>query len=226
MSEANHPERINTPEGMNTPEGINTGNRQLVQTVIAGFCPIFMVVESTIQGLATGALIALTVLTSMVLIGCARQWIDPDVRMLFVTIICATLAAILALLLAAHCYGLYLIIGVYLPLVALNCFTLARKQTGCFGNGLMALLKDGAIMTTAVIAVFGVFGLVRELFLHASVFKQFDFDLGQFKPDTGLVLFDHFNGVMLFANGAGTLLILATLMAAANLIRGPGETES
>ena len=194
----------------------------MIQIAVAGFCPAFITVESAIQGMAVGLVISFAISMIVLLTALARRLIAFDVYMLFMTIICATLTALLSLILAAYFYGLYLSMRFYLALAVINGFIFfTRIEESCFRNGPIASLKHGLIVTMTIVAVFGIFGLVRELLINAAVFRQFDFDLGQFRGDaSGLVLFENFNSFALFEKSAGALLILALLVAAFNFIAG------
>ncbi len=189
-----------------------------LELIIIGLCPLFLVVDSAVQGVAIGLLVALTIVTISLIVGLSRKLIAFELHTLFMLIVSSTVASILILIVAAHFYGLYLAMGIYLPLIAINGFIFNQMEEIHFRENLLISLKYEVIASAAIILVFAVFGLVRELLINASLFRSFDFALGIFNRETGFVFIHKFGGFSIFEKSAGVLLILAMLIALFNFL--------
>jgi len=196
------------------------------ELIILGLCPLFLVVESAIQGAATGLLVSVTLFAILLVIGGIRKFIIFELHILFMLIVSAGIVSIMMLLVASQFYGLYLSIGIYFPLLALNVFIFTQIEEIYFREHLLVSIKQGFIVSVLIIVVFSVFGLVRELFTDATLLRQFDFALGIIKPDSGFVLIENASGIAIFESGAGVLLILAMLIACMNFIASEPESNA
>lgn len=148
--------------------GIWKQNTGLVQ--LLGMCPILAVSSSFVNavslGIVTTVIMALSNATSSAL----RNLIPYEIRIPVYILIIAALVTIMDLAMNAYMHSLYLVLGIFIPLIVTNCIVLARVEAFAAKNGPLAALVDGAGMGFGLVLVLGVLGGVRELIGTGQVF--------------------------------------------------------
>lgn len=143
--------------------------------LVLGLCPTLAVTKTVENGLGMGIATLFVLVCSNVLVSAMRNIIPPKIRIACFIIIIATFVTIAELLMQAYSYPLYEALGIFTPLIVVNCIILGRAEAFAAKNGLIASFADGLGMGVGFTLSLGVLGTVREVlgsgtFLGTSVF--------------------------------------------------------
>lgn len=184
--------------------GLIDENPTFVQVI--GMCPTLAVTSSAINGLGMGLSTALVLLCSNAVISLMRKIIPDKIRIPAFVVVIATFVTIVGLLLKAYVPTLDQALGLYIPLIVVNCIILARAESFASKNGAIASALDGIGMGLGFTLALTILGSVREIFGAGSLF--------------GLSLFGaSYQPALLFILPPGAFLTLGFLMAGFNKIR-------
>lgn len=149
--------------------GVWKQNTGLVQ--VLGMCPILAVSTSFVNGvsLALATIIVMTI--SNAAVSALRQYIPYEIRIPVFILIIAALVTMLDLAFNAWLHSLYLVLGIFVPLIVTNCIVLARVEAFAAKNGVLASSADGAAMGVGLLLVLGILGGVRELVGTGALFN-------------------------------------------------------
>ena len=184
--------------------GIIDENPTFVQVI--GMCPTLAVTSSAINGLGMGLSTAVVLICSNIVISLMRKIIPDKIRIPSFIVVIATFVTIVGLLLKAYVPALDQALGLYIPLIVVNCLILARAESFASKNGAIASAVDGVAMGLGFTLALTILGAVRELFGAGSLF--------------GISLFGvAYQPALLFILPPGAFLTLRFLMAGFNKIR-------
>lgn len=143
--------------------------------LVLGLCPTLAVTKTVENGLGMGIATLFVLVCSNVLVSAMRNIIPSKVRIACFIIIIATFVTIAELLMQAYNYPLYEALGIFTPLIVVNCIILGRAEAFAAKNGLISSFADGLGMGVGFTLSLGVLGAVREVlgsgtFLGTSVF--------------------------------------------------------
>ncbi|WP_394266339.1 electron transport complex subunit RsxE [Anaerotignum sp.] len=184
--------------------GIINENPTFVQVI--GMCPTLAVTSSAINGIGMGLSTTAVLIFANLFISLLRKVIPDKVRIPCFIVVIATFVTIIQFLLQAYLPSLNASLGLYIPLIVVNCLILARAEAFASKNGPVASIFDGIGMGLGFTLGLGVLGLVRE-FIGAGTL----FDIA--------VLPEAFPKTLLFVMAPGAFFTLACLMAALNHFR-------
>ncbi len=171
--------------------------------LMLGMCPTLAVTTSAINGLGMGLSTTVVLIFSNLIISLFRKRIPNGVRIPAFIVIVASLVTIVEFLMKAYFQELSESLGVYIPLIVVNCIILGRAESFASKNGPIASIFDGIGMGLGFTVGLTAIGIVRELLGNASIFG---IDLG-------------FTPIAIFGRAPGAFLVLAFLVAGMNIIR-------
>lgn len=177
--------------------------------LMLGMCPTLAVTTSAINGLGMGLTTLVVLALSNLLISLLRGLIPNRVRIPAFIVIIASFVTVVQLLLEAYLPDLNKALGVYIPLIVVNCIILGRAESYAYSNPPIPSLFDGIGMGMGFTVALTCIGLVREL-LGAG--KAFGFKV---TPDA-------FEPVRIFAQAPGAFFVLAALVALQNFVKAAG----
>lgn len=144
-------------------DGIFKNNPVIVQLV--GLCSVLAITTTVTNALGMGAAVIFVLTGSNLVISLLRNFIPDKVRIPAYIVIIATFVTLIQMLMEAYLSSLYSSLGIFIPLIVVNCIILARAESFASKNGVLASIVDGlgnAIgYTFAVVIV----ATIRELFL-------------------------------------------------------------
>lgn len=154
--------------------------------LVLGLCPTLAVTKTVENGIGMGVATTFVLVCSNILVSALRNIIPPKVRIACFVIIIATFVTVVELLMQAYTYPLFLALGIFIPLIVVNCIILGRAEAFAYKNGVMLSLADGLGMGIGFTIALGALGAVREVlgngtFLGAQVFGP------SFQPFTFMV---------------------------------------
>ncbi len=143
--------------------------------LVLGLCPTLAVTKTVENGIGMGVATAFVLVGSNVLVSSLRKIIPPKVRIACYIIIIATFVTVAEMLMKAYKYPLYLALGVFVPLIVVNCIILGRAEAFAAKNKILPSLADGLGMGVGFTLSLAALGAVREVlgsgtFLGMTVF--------------------------------------------------------
>ena len=138
--------------------------------MMLGMCPTLAVTSSAMNGLGMGLSTTVVLILSNMLISALRKIIPDKVRIPAFIVIVASFVTIVQLLLQAYLTGLYSALGVYIPLIVVNCIILGRAEAYASKNPVLASAFDGIGMGLGFTLSITCIGAVRELIGAGSLF--------------------------------------------------------
>ena len=190
--------------------GIITENPTFV--LMLGMCPTLAVTTSAINGIGMGLATTVVLVMSNMLISILRKVIPNGVRMPAYIVIVASFVTIVQMLLHAYVTSLYDSLGIYIPLIVVNCIILGRAESYASKNKVLPSVFDGIGMGLGFTIGLTSIGIVRELIGAGTIF--------------GLqVLPKSYEGVSIFILAPGAFLVLAFLCALQNKLGVKGANR-
>jgi Na+-translocating ferredoxin:NAD+ oxidoreductase subunit E len=129
-----------------------------------GLCPALAVTTSAENGLGMGLATTFVLLCSNIVVSLLRSVIPSRVRIPAFIVIIASFVTIVQLTMEAFLYDLYLALGIFIPLIVVNCLILGRAEAFASRNPLVASVVDGAGMGFGFTLALFALGAVREIF--------------------------------------------------------------
>lgn len=137
---------------------------------VLGMCPTLAVTTSAINGLGMGLAATSVLALSNVVISLIRKSVPKNLRIpIFITVI-ATFVTILDLLMHAFTYDLWKTLGLFIPLIVVNCIIMGRAEAFASKNGVWAAFLDGLGIGLGFTGSLVLLGTVRELLGNGTVF--------------------------------------------------------
>jgi Na+-translocating ferredoxin:NAD+ oxidoreductase subunit E len=131
--------------------------------LVLGLCPVLAVTKTVENGIGMGLATTFVLVCSNILVSSLRKVIPPKVRIACFIIIIATFVTVVELLMQAYAYTLFEKLGIFIPLIVVNCIVLGRSEAFAFKNGVFLSLADGAGIGVGFTLSLAVLGGVREL---------------------------------------------------------------
>jgi electron transport complex protein RnfE len=152
----------------NFTNGLIKENPIFVQ--LLGMCPTLAVTTSAVNGIGMGLATTAVLISSNAAISILRKFIPAKVRIPAFVVIIASFVTIVGMLMEAFTPALFSALGLFIPLIVVNCIILARAESFASKNGVVASLMDGAGMGLGFTLALFVLGSVRELFGNGTIF--------------------------------------------------------
>ncbi len=131
--------------------------------LVLGLCPVLAVTKSVENGIGMGVATTFVLIFSNLLVSLLRNIIPSKVRIACYVVIIATFVTIVELLMQAYTYGLFLKLGIFIPLIVVNCIVLGRAEAFASKNGPVLSIADGLGMGLGFTLSLAALGGVREL---------------------------------------------------------------
>ncbi len=185
-------------------EGIIDQNPTFVQFL--GMCPTLAVTTSVSNALGMGLAATAVLICSNIFISLLRKFIPKEIRIASYIVIISGFVTAIELLMHAYVENLYESLGLYIPLIVVNCIILARAEAFASKNPVLPSAMDGLAMGLGFTLSLTIIGSVREI-LGAGTWLGFH------------VLGSHYRPAIIFILPAGAFLTLGMLAALVNFIR-------
>ena len=137
---------------------------------VLGLCPLLAVSSNFVNAVSLGLATIFVMILSNVAISALRAFIPYEIRIPVFILIIAALVTIVDLAFNAFLHDLYLVLGIFIPLIVTNCIVLARVEAFAAKNGIRAAAMDGLMMGVGFVWVIGLLGLIRELLGQGTLF--------------------------------------------------------
>ncbi len=196
--------------------GLWDNNPGLVQ--LLGLCPLLAVTGTLINGLSLGLATTMTLVISNLTVSLIRHWLREEIRIpVYVLVIACTVTAV-ELAMSAFFHGLYLVLGIFIPLIVTNCSIIGRAEAFASKNSWLRSIVDGLAMGIGFTLVLVVLGGMRELIGHGTLFSQADLMFGKAAQQLTITIVQDYQGLLLAVLPPGAFLALGLLIALKNII--------
>ncbi len=132
--------------------------------LVLGLCATLAVTRTPDNGMGMGAAVTFVLVFSNLLISLLRNIIPSKVRLACFIVIIATFVVIVELVMQAYAFPLYETLGIFIPLIVVNCIILGRAEAFASKNGVLPSIADGLGMGLGYTMSLVVLSAVRELF--------------------------------------------------------------
>ncbi|HUX97173.1 MAG TPA: electron transport complex subunit E [Bacteroidales bacterium] len=175
-----------------------------ILVLILGCCPTLATTSSALNGLGMGIATTFVLVGSNVVVSLLANLIPDKVRIPSFIVIIASFVTIVDLLMQAYVPGLYEKLGIFIPLIVVNCIVLGRAEAFASKNSVLSSFIDGAGMGLGFTAALGILGAIREIVGSGSILGY------KFIPG---------DGILVFILAPGAFIALGYMIAIVNKIR-------
>ncbi|NVL90538.1 MAG: electron transport complex subunit E [Desulfobacterales bacterium] len=160
--------------------------------LVLGLCPVLAVTKTVANGIGMGIAATFVLVCSNILVSALRNIIPSKVRVPCFIIIIATFVVVVELVMQAVAYPLFLQLGIFIPLIVVNCIILGRAEAFASKNGVAASTADGLGIGVGFTIALGALAAIREAFGAGTLSVPFSDTIVQlfgpsFKPFTFMV---------------------------------------
>lgn len=173
---------------------------------VLGMCPTLAVTTSAENGLGMGLATTAVLMGSNLVIALIRKLIPSKVRIPAFIVVIATFVTMIDLLLQAYLPDLHNALGLFIPLIVVNCLILSRAEAYASKNSVLPSLFDGLGMGIGFTVALTVIGIVRELFGAGMIFGM------QIMPET-------YEPAVIMVLAPGAFFVLGILLALFNVVK-------
>ena len=197
-------------------DGLWSNNQALV--AMLGLCPLLATTTTATNGLGMGLATTTVLVLSNATISLIRNLVRPEVRLPVFVLVIASFVTAVELTMQAMLYELYLVLGLFIPLIVTNCAIIGRAEAFASKTSLDRAIVDGLAMGFGFTLVLMVLGGIREFLGQGTLFYQAHLLLGERARGFGLDLGDGFQGALLAILPPGAFIALGLLIALKNVI--------
>ncbi|AWW25322.1 RnfABCDGE type electron transport complex subunit E [Acetobacterium carbinolicum] len=138
--------------------------------LLLGMCPTLAVTTSAVNGMGMGLATCAVLICSNVVISALRKVIPDNIRIPAFVVIIASFVTIVGMLMKAYLPSLDASLGLFIPLIVVNCIILGRAEAFAFGNGIADSFADGLGMGLGFTLALTILGSIREILGAGSIF--------------------------------------------------------
>lgn len=197
-------------------EGLWRNNTALVQ--LLGLCPLLAVSGTVVNALGLGLATTLVLAGSNVTVSMIRNLVRPELRIPTFVLVIASFVTAVELAMKAFLYDLYLVLGIFIPLIVTNCVIIARAESFASKNNVRRSLLDGLAMGIGFTAVLLALGALREILGYGTLLAQAELMFGAGSQWLTITLIEDYRGFLLAILPPGAFLVLGLLIALKNVI--------
>jgi len=179
-----------------------------VFVLILGMCPTLATTTSAVNGLSMGLATLFVLFGSNVAVSMLKNFIPDKVRIPAYVVVIATFVTVVGMLIHAYFPAIYDSLGIFIPLIVVNCIVLGRAEAFAAKNTVLHSALDGVGMGLGFTVALTLLGTVRELLGTGKVFGNEIFP-------------DHY-GAIIFILAPGAFIVLGYLIAIMNKVRKAG----
>lgn len=204
-------------------QGLWDNNPALVQ--LLGLCPLLAVTNSVVNALGLGIATLIVLTASNLAISAFRNLVPDAVRLPIFVMVIAALVTAIELLMQAFTYDLYLILGIFIPLIVTNCIIMGRADAFAARNPVRESLIDGLAMSVGFLVVLVLLGAIRELLGTGALFANMHLLFGESASDWHWILATDYPQFLFAVLPPGAFVALGLLIAVKNLIDARIEAQ-
>lgn len=198
-----------------TYNGLWKQNPGVVQ--LLGLCPTLAVTTSVVNGVSLGLATALVMAASNGAVSPVRKYVPDEIRVPVFILVIAALVTVIDLIIHGFAEPLHKVLGIFIPLIVVNCIVLARVESFAAKNPPAPAMWDGMMMGLGLTIVLAILGGMREIIGKGTLFSGLDLAFGSSFKLYMLAIPDY-HGFLLAILPPGAFLGLACLIAFRNWV--------
>lgn len=204
--------------------GVIKQNTGLVQ--LLGLCPLLAISNTVVNALSLGLATMLVMAASSGAVSGVRHFVPHEIRIPVFVLIIASLVTVIDLAMNAFVHPLYLVLGIFIPLITTNCIVLARADAFASKNRPLHSVIDAVAMGLGLTTVLVVLGGVRELAGQGTLFSGIDLVFGEEAKQFVLHVLPGYKGFLLAILPPGAFIALGLLIAVHNWNKTRAESRA
>lgn len=204
--------------------GLVKQNTGLVQ--LLGLCPLLAISNNVINALSLGLATTLVMAASSGAVSGVRNFVPNEIRIPVFVLIIAALVTVIDLVMHAYVLPLYVVLGIFIPLITTNCIVLARAEAFAAKNRPLHSVVDAVAMGLGLTTVLVVLGGIRELAGQGTLFSGIDLVFGAEANQFVLHVLPGYEGFLLAILPPGAFISLGLLIAAHNWNKARAEQRA
>jgi electron transport complex protein RnfE len=192
---------------------------------LLGMCPLLAVSSTVVNGVSLGLATAVVMALSGAAIAPIRNYVPNEIRIPVFILIIAVLVTVVQYVMNAYMYGLYVVLGIFIPLIVTNCIVLARIEAFASKNAMLPSAFDGFAMGLGLTLVLGILGAFREILGKGTLLSGIDLAMGDMAKDWVLHVLPNYKGFLLAILPPGAFIGLGCLIAGKNWLNLRAEQK-
>lgn len=193
---------------------------------LLGLCPTLAVTTTAVNGLSLGIATALVMAAANGAVSPVRRFVPSEIRVPIFILVIASLVTVIDLLIHAFALPLHKVLGIFIPLIVVNCIVLARVESFAAKNAPTPSVLDGLMMGLGLSLVLGLLGAMREIIGKGTLFSGLDLIFGKTAQPFVLTVIPDYHGFLLAVLPPGAFLGLGALIAIRNWIEIKRESNA
>jgi electron transport complex protein RnfE len=195
---------------------------------LLGLCPTLAVTTTAVNGISLGLATALVMAASNGAVSPVRKLVPSEIRVPVFILIIAALVSIIDMSINAFAHPLHKVLGIFIPLIVVNCIVLARVESFAAKNTFVPSVLDGFMMGIGLTLVLGLLGGMREVIGKGTLFSGLDLVFGPAAKQFVLTVIPDYHGFLLAVLPPGAFLGLGILIALRNWaeVRNAKKTDT
>ena len=181
-----------------------------ILVLLLGCCPTLATTTSAINGMSMGLATTFVLIMSNLSISLLKNFIPDKVRIPAFIVVIASFVTVVQLVMQAYVPAIYETLGLFIPLIVVNCIVLGRAEAFASKNPVWPSILDGAGMGLGFTLALTILGAIREILGNGSVFKW------RFLPEDA-------NTILVFVLAPGAFIALGYLIAIVNKIKNSSK---
>jgi len=199
-----------------TRNGLWNNNQALV--ALLGLCPLLAVTNNVANAISLGIATTFVLVASNLSVSLFRNHIRKEVRIPIFVLLIASFVTVVDLIMQSFFYDMYLILGIFVPLIVTNCAILARAEAFASKNTWDKSVIDGLMMGIGFSIVLVLLGAMREILGSGTLFDQADLIFGDLVSSLKVTFFDQYQGTLIALLPPGAFIGLGLIVALKYLI--------
>ena len=204
--------------------GLIKQNTGLVQ--LLGLCPLLAISNNVINALSLGLATTMVMAASSGAVSGVRHFVPNEIRIPVFVLIIAALVTVIDLAMNAFVHPLYLLLGIFIPLITTNCIVLARADAFAAKNRPLHSVIDAIAMGLGLTLVLIVLGAIRELAGQGTLLSGIDLVFGEQSKQLVLHVLPDYQGFLLAILPPGAFIALGLLIATNNWYKARAEQRA
>lgn len=183
---------------------------------LLGLCPLLAVSTSVVNGVGLGIATIMVMTCSNAIVSLVRQWVPGEIRIPVYILIIAVLVTVIDLAMNAYVQALYLVLGIFVPLIVVNCNVLGRAEAFASKNPVFPAMVDGFMVGLGLTLILAVLGGMREILGKGTLLSGIDLAFGASAKAWVITVIPDYHGFLLAILPPGAFIGLGLLIAGKN----------
>ncbi|WP_431066217.1 electron transport complex subunit E [Methylotuvimicrobium sp.] len=197
-------------------DGLWLNNQAFV--ALLGLCPLLAVSNTVINGLGLGLATTMTLVVSNTVVSLIRNFVPDEIRLPVFVLVIASVVTMIELAMNAWFFGLYKILGIFIPLIVTNCSIIGRAEAYASKQRADKALLDGLSMGLGFTFALVTLGSLREIIGSGTLFAKAELMFGEAAKTWQIDVITDYSGMLLAILPPGAFIGLGLLIALKNII--------